>query len=112
MNLEETRKLKDLIYNIYYNGEDPIKFYEATRLENYMEELYPSDPSKLVGDWISERFPPKAFLNQDLLEKEVGNLKKLYQKVIYYANIPNGSVLKQIIGELKRATEESNTPIN
>lgn len=112
MNLEESRKLQKLIYDIYYSGEDPIKFYEATGLENYMEELYPGDPSKLVGDWISERFPPRVFLNQDKLKIEVDNLKKLYQKVLYYANIPNGSVLKQIIGELKRATEESNTSIN
>lgn len=94
MNLEETRKLQNLIYNIYYNGEDPKKFYEATGLENYMEELYPSDQTKLVGTWISDRFPPKTFLNQEIIEREISKLKELYGKVLYYSNLPDGKTLK------------------
>jgi len=106
MDIQETRKLQKLIYDIYYNGEDPAKFGEMSGIENYMEELYPSDFTKLVGDWIESRFPPKTFLNQEVLNKRTNELKDLYNKVIYYANIPSGKTLKSIIGELQKITND------
>lgn len=106
MDIQETKKLQKLIYDIYYNGEDPAKFGEMTGIVDYMEELYPKDESKLVGDYIAERFTPKTFLNQEILEREIGELKKLYNKVLYYANIPNGKILKNIINELQNITKE------
>lgn len=112
MNIKETRKLQELIYNIYYNGEDPAKFGEATGIKDYMEELYPKDTNKLVGDWISNKFSPKAFLREDELQDGLDQLKKLYRKTIYYANIPNGKTLENVIGELRRVIEEGNTNVS
>lgn len=108
MNVKEKRELQKLIYDIYYNGEDPIKFKEITGLENYMEELYPSDPSKLVGDWISEHFNVKNFLNIDKLELELKELKELYAKTRFYANLPNGQTTKSIVSEYRRIIKENN----
>lgn len=101
MNLKEKKYLQKLIYDIYYNGEDPIKFYEATGLENYMEELYPSDEKKLVGDWISERFNVKNFLKLDELNQAIVDLKDLFLKTRFYCNIPTGKTLNKFINDLE-----------
>lgn len=110
MNINQTKELQQIIYNIYYNGEDPIKFYEFTGLEDYMEQLYPSDTTKLVGDWISERYNVKNFLKLNELNEEIKKLSELYQKTRFYCNIPTGKALEQFIRELDEYAKEPNTP--
>ena len=64
MKRDQLKKIKETIYNIYYEGEDPKKFYELTGLENYMEELYPQDSSKIIGDWINNTFGLTPFIKR------------------------------------------------
>lgn len=112
MKINELRELKTIIYDIYYNGEDPIKFFEKTGLENYMEELYPSNPNKLFGDWITKNFDTSAFILKDKVNKKINELGELFNKVRFYANIPNGQTVKQFISEYQRITQENNTISN
>lgn len=112
MKVNELREIKKLIYDIYYNNADPKKFYEITGLENYMEELYPSDHNKLFGDWITDNFDTQAFIKKDVVEDGINKLSKLFNKVRYYANIPDGQTIKQFIGEYQRIVEENNSPSN
>lgn len=106
MNLNELRKLEEVIYNIYYNGEDPEKFRELTGIEDYMEELYPSDESKIFGDFILEYFDVKSFINSDKINQEIKNFSNLYNKVMFYANLPNGKNFSQIFNEYNSLVEQ------
>lgn len=101
MKIEEKRSLQKLIYDIYYNNVDPIEFYNATGLENYMDELYPDDEKKLVGDWISQRFNVKNFLKLEELTIEFNELRDLFLKTRFYCNIPTGETLNKLMTELE-----------
>lgn len=112
MKVNQLREIQTLIYNIYYNGEDPKKFGEITGIENYLEELYPSDPKKLVGDWISKHYDINVFLNHEYINSYIKDFSDLFNKVRFYANIPNGKTLSTIIKELERNLAEVDSPGN
>lgn len=99
MNIEKLRELERIIYNIYYNGEGPEKFRELTGIDDYMEELYPSDENKLFGDFITDNFDVKSFLQTDIINQEIKHFSDLYNKTIFYANLPHGQTTKQLFKE-------------
>jgi hypothetical protein len=107
MNIEKLRELEKVIYNIYYSGENPEKFKELTFIEDYMEELYPSDKNKLFGDFITENFDIKSFLQTDKINQEIKTFSELYNKVLYYANLPNGKTTKQLFSEYNSIIEQN-----
>lgn len=88
MKLKKLKKLKKLIWDIYYNNEDPKKFFDATGMDNYLEELYPPEEDKLVGDWIKENIGDTIFFNASLLETYFSDNADRIKKVIFYANLP------------------------
>lgn len=102
MNIAKLREIQKVIYNIYYNNEDPVKFKELTGLENYMEELYPSDPEKIFGDWIEENFDTKVFLDPIALQKGMNDLNTLFKRAFYYANLPDGKNLTNFIEQSRQ----------
>lgn len=112
MKKDELKKIKETIYNIYYNNEDPKKFYELTGLENYIEELYPIDDSKIIGDWINNKFGLTPFIKKELVNNKLKEISDLFNRVRFYANIPNGKTFKSYIEKFDGIVEEAHNSIS
>ena len=88
MNIEELQKIKDCILDIYYKEGDPALFKELTGREDYLEQLYPSDEDKYVGDYIIELFcSDSLFFDTERVKQFFSEQSKRITECFFYANL-------------------------
>lgn len=88
MNIEELQKIKDCILDIYYKGGDPIRFKELTGREDYLEQLYPEDKDKYVGDYITELFGSDSlFFDTERVKQFFSEQANRITECFFYANL-------------------------
>lgn len=90
MKVEEAREIVSLIKDIYAGKKYPEEFAVKTGLyDTYLEELWPADESKLVGDWISERFNIRLFLEESEVKEFSKRVSDEFRECLFFANLPN-----------------------
>lgn len=85
-SIEELKKIKSVIWGIYYEGLDPKEFHTLTGIENYMEELYPPEENKYVGDWIEEQFGSSLFFDTEKIKQFYSQQADKITEAYFYAN--------------------------
>lgn len=87
LKIQDLKKIKNIIWGVYYEGVPPEKFGEATGIDNYIEELYPEDPEKFVGDWIEEHFGSSMFFDTERIKLFYSEQADLVTSVFFYSNL-------------------------
>lgn len=93
MKVDEARELLSLIKRVYDGEVYPEAFAEATGLyDTYLEELWPVEEDKLIGDWIAKRFSLRLFLDETEIKEFCKRVGDEFREVLFYANFPNQEV--------------------
>ena len=112
MKAEKAKELLILLKKIYAGEEAPEKFAEFTGMhETYLEELWPTDQTKLVGDWISRHIDVKLLLDTETIKEFSLKLSKEFQELLFYANLPNHETIKYKIRDLQALDDASSSLI-
>lgn len=100
MKIKETKEAIQTIKKIYAEELPPEAIKKYYNGSDYLEQLYPKDKTKIVGDWILENFELAVFLDIDRLKEFTQYASKELKSLLFYSNLRH-------FGENGEETEKS-----
>jgi hypothetical protein len=73
-------------------------------------EMFPPDPTVIIGDWLLSTFSIEKFLDQSLITEFYNMMGDELQEVLFYANIPDGQTILHRVKTIQENIENGDIP--